>query len=99
MRDPSGLTEISPEPPSAAAARLAIERTAGFLKVARVLIEDGRRIDLSGFEADAGRLCAEVLDLTAASGRALVPQLSALLVEIDAIEAKLARAGPSCPEK
>ncbi|MGH7191492.1 MAG: hypothetical protein ACREF0_20155 [Acetobacteraceae bacterium] len=81
--DPS----VAPRP---AAAPLAIERVSGFLKIAGVLIDAGRRIDLDGLEGEIGRLCAAVLDLDPAAGRALKPRLSALMAELDAIEARLA---------
>ncbi len=81
--DPS----VAPPPP---AAPLAIERISGFLKIAGVLIDTGRRVDLDGFEGEIGRLCAAVLDLEPAAGRALKPRLSALMAELDAIEARLA---------
>ena len=95
MHDPDGLAEPSAANRHADAVRVTIERVAGFLKVARTLIGEGRRIDLSGFDSEVGRLCAQVLDLVPEEGRALAPQLSALLAEIDGIDAALARAGPA----
>lgn len=72
------------------AAARAIEQVSGFLRIVRVLIEDGRRIDLAGLDSEIGRLCALVLDLDPAAGRRWKPQLSALLSEVDTIAARLA---------
>lgn len=76
---------------------LAIERVSGFLKIAGVLIDAGRRVDLKGFEGEIGRVCAAVLDLEPAAGRALKPRLGALLSELDTIEARLTAAGARLP--
>jgi hypothetical protein len=73
------------------AVRTAALRITGFLEVAHALIDAGRPLDLSGFEAEVGRLCAQALDLPPDEGRALVPALSALLAEIDGTDAALAR--------
>lgn len=73
------------------AVRTAALRITGFLEVAHALIDAGRRLDLSGFEAEVGRLCAQALDLPPDEGRTLVPALSALLAEIDGTGAALAR--------
>jgi len=72
------------------AASLAIEQVSGFLRIARILIEDGRRIDLSGLESEIGRLCAAVLDLEPQVGKRFKPRLSALLAEVETIEGRLA---------
>lgn len=85
-------TDPPPTPPSPAVP-LAIERISGFLKIAGVLIDAGRRIDLGGFEGEIGRLCAAVLDLEPAAGRALKPRLGALIAELDAVEARLTAHG------
>ncbi|MGH7067182.1 MAG: hypothetical protein ACREFO_05305 [Acetobacteraceae bacterium] len=76
---------------------LAIERVSGFLKVTGALIDAGRRIDLNGIEGEIGWLCAAVLDLDPAAGRALKPRLSALVSELDTIEARLTAAGARPP--
>ncbi len=83
-----------PDPSLPPAARRALERVAGFLKIARVLIEDGRQINLSGFDAEVGRLCAAVLDIDPVLARAIEPRLRALLGEIETIESKLSATGP-----
>lgn len=77
-----------PSPPNAAL--LAIEQVSGFLRIARILIEDRRRIDLAGLDSEIGRLCAAVLDLDPAIGRSFKPRLFALLAEVETIEARLA---------
>lgn len=73
------------------AVRTAAFRITGFLEVAHALIDAGRPLDLSGFEAEVGRLCAQALDLPPEEGRTLVPALSALLAEIDGTAAAFTR--------
>jgi hypothetical protein len=97
MDEPSGL---APPPAGASAvqdARVGIARSAGFLHAAHALIGQRRPLDLSGLEAEIGRLCAQVLALAPEEGRGLVPALAALCDEIDAVDAALARArsGPA----
>jgi len=70
----------------------AIARSAGFLQAAHVLIGQRRRLDLSGLEAEIGRLCAQALALAPEEGHGLVPALAALCDEIDAVDAALLRA-------
>ncbi|MGH7117403.1 MAG: hypothetical protein ACREFP_00135 [Acetobacteraceae bacterium] len=71
-----------------------IEEVSGFLRIVRILIEDGRRIDLTGIEGEIGRLCARALDLEPDQARTLTPLLSALLSEVDTIAARLAAFAP-----
>jgi len=73
------------------AVRTAALTITGFLEVAHALIEAGRPLDLSGFEAEVGRLCAQALDLPPDEGRTLLPALSALFAEIDGTGTALAR--------
>lgn len=94
MRPMPSITTPAAPPQSGAVLR-AIEEVRGFLRIARILIEDGRAIDLSGLEGEIGRLCAQVLDLEPEQGRDLAPMLSALLTEVETIAARLAAAAPS----
>ena len=64
-----------------------LEQISGTLRLARVLAERQRTLDLRGLPDQVGRLCAAALDLPPEQGRALRPQLSALLAELDAIAA------------
>lgn len=91
MDEPPGLARPSAGPSGVQDARVAIARSAGFLQAAHVLIGQRRRLDLSGLEADIGRLCAQALALAPEEGRELVPALAALSDEIDAVGAALAR--------
>ena len=58
----------------------AIGRTIG---IARLLIERGRIVDLTGLDQGVGLLCAKALDLPPESGRKMRPRLTALLSDFD----------------
>lgn len=73
------------------AAEQAAEGVARMLRLARGMVQAGRRVELEGLDQMVGRLCARCLDLPPEEGRALRPMLAALLVEIDALNASLAR--------
>ena len=60
------------------------------LRMARALIEGHRQVDLSGLDRMVGLLCARVLDLPPAQGRALRPLLASLLAELDELNGALA---------
>ncbi len=97
------MTQAEPHPqaqaiPGAAsrqpAAEQAAEGVSRMLRLARGMVEAGRRVELEGLDQMVGRLCARCLDLPPEEGRALRPVLAALLVEIDALNASLARPKP-----
>ncbi|HUA78478.1 MAG TPA: hypothetical protein VMA86_12480, partial [Acetobacteraceae bacterium] len=69
-----------------------IARSTFCLQAARALIGERRPIDLSGLEAEIGRLCAGALALPAEEARTLLPSLSALCEEIDEAANALSRA-------
>ena len=50
------------------------------LRLARGMVQAGRRVELEGLDQMVGRLCARCLDLPPEEGRALRPLLAALLV-------------------
>ena len=77
--------------PQTQAARMA-EAASGTLRLARALVESRRSVDLSGLQEAVGRLCAAALDLPPEQGRALRPQLVAVLSELEALEQAM-RAG------
>jgi len=83
--------------PETLAAALA-EAACGTLRVARALVDARRSVDLAGLQNAIGRLCAATLDLPAAQGRALRPQLSGVLAELEALEQALRAAGDSEPD-
>lgn len=59
------------------------------LSTARVLIEAGRNVDLSGMQDGVGELCARALDLPPAMGLELRPLLLTLRAEVDRTRAVL----------
>ena len=60
------------------------------IRLSRALAESGREVDLAGLDGVIGLLCAKVLDLPPAHGRALLPELSALLEEIEILSSSFA---------
>lgn len=88
----------SPDLPCAASrlpvAEQVAESAAAMLRLARGMVEAGRRVQLDGLDQIMGRLCARCLDLPPEEGRALRPRLAALLVEMDALHATLAQSKP-----
>jgi hypothetical protein len=58
----------------------AIART---ITIARIMLDNGQSVDLTGLDHGIGLLCAKSLDLPPAMGRALRPRLTAVL---DALE-------------
>src|SRR6478752_1031450 len=68
------------------------------IRLSRALVDTGRNVDLAGLDRIVGLLCAKALDLQPEQGRELVPELSAMLREIDGLSAALAAAmAPSEP--
>ncbi len=51
--------------------------------IARVLVENGRTVDMAGLDRGVGLFCAKALDLPPELGRALRPRLLSLLAETD----------------
>jgi hypothetical protein len=62
------------------------------IRLSRALIDTGRPVDLAGLDRIVGLLCAKALDLQPEQGRELVPELSAMLREIDGLSAALTAA-------
>ena len=62
--------------------------------IARILVENGRTIDLAGLDRGIGLLCAKALDLPVDAGRLVRPSLLAVLGEADRLhEALQSQAG------
>ncbi|MGI4977529.1 MAG: hypothetical protein ACRYG6_11360 [Janthinobacterium lividum] len=59
------------------------------LSTARILVESGREVDLSGAQDSVGQLCARILDLPPANGRELLDVLQAVQAEVDRTTAAL----------
>ena len=57
--------------------------------IARVLVENGRVVDLAGLEHGVGLLCAKALDLPADAGRIARDHLLTLLAETAALTVAL----------
>ncbi len=53
--------------------------------IARILVQNGRTIDLAGLDRGVGLLCAKALDLPSEYGRSVRPHLIALLGEADSL--------------
>ena len=53
--------------------------------IARVLVENGRTVDLTGLDRGVGLLCAKALDLPPEIGRGVRPHLVSLLAEADGL--------------
>lgn len=66
---------------------LLLDQLGGTLRLARVLADARRPLDLTGLPDLAGRLCAACLDLPPEQGRAMRPRLATLLAELDALTA------------
>ena len=59
------------------------------LSTARILIESGREVDLSGAQDSVGQLCARALDLSPGTGLELRDLLRAVRAEVDRTTAAL----------
>ncbi len=64
------------------------------LAIARNLLQAGKRLDLTGLDADMGFVCARTLDLPPEEGLALRPELIGLRAELDALSAALEARAP-----
>ncbi len=62
------------------------------IRLSRALVDTGRSVDLAGLDRIIGLLCAKALDLQPEQGRELIPELSAMLREIDGLSAALTAA-------
>ena len=57
--------------------------------IARLLVTNGRTVEMAGLEHGVGLLCAKSLDLAPEAGRGLRPRLLTLLAELDALTGAL----------
>ncbi|HVC62662.1 MAG TPA: hypothetical protein VND19_20135 [Acetobacteraceae bacterium] len=64
------------------------------LGIARSLVRAGKRVDLTGLDAEMGYVCARTLDLPPDQGRSLRPVLLGLRAELDALSGALATRAP-----
>ena len=82
----TGLIDFDHSEYDAAALRTAVGMSEGLARticIARVLVENGRVVDMAGLDRGVGLLCAKALDLPLEAGRSLLPQLVALLKAVD----------------
>lgn len=79
--------------PDAAVAAItaAVEQLTETLVLARVLVQSGAAIDLSGLDREIGDLCAEAIALPRAEGRDMASPLADLLTEIEQLERAMER--------
>ena len=97
MRD-QAKTLASPGPPANASAldraRALAEGLRNTVRLSDALAASRRAVELKGLEAAVGLLCAQALDLEPAQGRALLPDLCAVLEAMTALSGTLAGRGP-----
>ena len=94
-----GLLTFDDAEYDAAALRAVIAMNDGLARticIARVLVENGRQVDLAGLDRGVGLLCAKAFDLPPETGRSLRPHLIALLSAADQLTEAL-RAGDDAP--
>jgi hypothetical protein len=77
----------TPPPSPLDRATAAADAITGMLRVAHLLAQSRRSIDLAGLEQEIGRLCAASLDLAPEEGRAMRPKLAGVLAELDRLSA------------
>ena len=78
-------------PDAIGGAEVEAEAVRGVLALARSMATVGRRVDLAGLDRLVGRLCARSLDLPPGDGRRMSLLLAGLLVEIDLLNAEMAK--------
>ncbi len=79
-----------------AAIATALEQLTETLVLARVLVQSGAAIDLTGLDREVGDLCADAIALPRAEGRDMATPLADLLAEIEQLERAMERR-PSAP--
>lgn len=73
------------------------ERLARTVSVARALTVARREVELAGLEDGVGMLCAQTLDLLPDEARAMVPVLTELLAQLDALSLAIHAAAGAPP--
>ena len=80
----TGLFPFDSADYDAAAIKTAVSMADGLVRtitIARLLVENGRTVDMAGLDRGVGLLCAKALDLPPEAGRTLRPQLMMVLAE------------------
>jgi hypothetical protein len=83
------MTRGTPANPQTMPTLAAIEALHDTVRMARALVDGGRRIDLAGLDAEAATLCTAVALLPAGAARPLRPALEALAREVDGLAVAL----------
>ena len=71
-----------------------VEHLSCTVRIARELVDAGRRVDLTGLDGQMGFVCARALDLVPEQGREVRPSLIGLLAVVDALSVALASRAP-----
>ncbi len=79
------FTDLAPYPPMLAA----IQSLQDTITMARALVQAGRRIDLTGLDADAAVLCTAIGLLAPERSQGLRQSLEELVRDVDALTAAL----------
>lgn len=99
MADAFPVSELADADSAAlSSAQVAAREITTVLGTARRLLAEGHRLDLTGIDDLAGRICAKALDLPPSLGTQAVPALTALQTEVDALTAALAAARKIFPQ-
>ena len=69
------------------------------VRLSRALVDGQRQVDLAGLDNVVGLLCAKALDLAPEIGRMLIPELYAVLEEVQVLTEAIraAQAAPATP--
>lgn len=84
MSSSAGLFTFNTADYEATAVQAAIGMAEGLSRticIARMLVENGRTVDMVGLDRGVGLLCAKALDLPPEAGRGLRPSLMMVLAE------------------
>ncbi len=84
MTSSPGLFAFDSSDYEATAVKAAVNMAEGLARticIARLLVENGRTVDMAGLDRGVGLLCAKALDLPPDAGRGLRPQLLMVLAE------------------
>ena len=84
----------SPAHDPVAAQHALAEQVRNTVAIARALAGMGREVEIVGLDRMVGLLCAKTLDLPPDDGRAARPGLSAILAEIELLNATLRAKAP-----
>ena len=88
MTTQSGLFHFESTDYEAAAMQAAVSMAEGLARticIARLLVANGRTVDMAGLDRGVGLLCAKALDLEPEAGRQLRPTLITILAEADSL--------------